>query len=404
MPNNDKNTNKNIDKKINKNSDRKNRPESLPFGCSSRITVSVIFCVLCAVIVFVVAKWDSLSPKGVSSWFNFSHTSSENFPVEFLGTNLLDKNLQLADNGLVYISDTSLVKLDAGGETVFSEQHSFTNPALKTCGENIIAYNIGGSNFRIMAGEEEKFHGTQGTAISDCDIAADGTFAVLSDQTGYLSQLSVFDADNNLIYSYSFNDCYAVSVSISSDSAMAVVGAVNTYNGEMFSRIYVLDFKKTEPLMTFNYENQILYEVDFLSDNSFAVITDSLLSVIDTDDFREHPHSFENKVLTSYCIKYDNGVYLSLARSDDGRDCTVLGVAPSGEESANFASGLRITSVDVFEDRIACLADNKLCLFNEYGDSLGDWDVDTDARSILLAGKKLSYILGVSEIRRLDLK
>lgn len=399
------NLNENVGKKVNKFADKKNdKTKILPFGCSSRIAVCIVFCILCCAAVFVAAKWDSISPEGFSSWFAFSGASSDDFPVDLAGTTVLENNIQCSGAGLIYVSDTSIVRLNSEGETLLSQQHNFINPHIKSSGDYAVTFNEGGGSYRIISQSEELYRGTQGSSISDCDITNSGIYAVISDQSGYLSKLSVFDSNNQLIYSYSFNDYYAISVALNDSGTKAVVGAVNTYNGEMISKVYLLDFTKTDPLNVFSYSNQIVYEVDFSSADSFAVITDSLVSVIDCGSFKEIPYSFDNKVLTSYAMSYDNGVYLSLSRSDDGRECSVVSLDKNGSEVNTFSTGLKITALNVYEDRIACLSESKMLVYNSYGDSFGEWDIGSDARNIILASKKYAYILGVSEIRRINLK
>lgn len=389
----------------NEHSRRKNKKSKLlPFGCSSRATICVAICLLCCMVVLFIAKWDDLSPSGIADWFAFSGTSADDFPVSISGSSILENNFQATNNGIVYLSDTSVVCLDAGGEKLFSDQHNFTNPMIKNHGTYSIAYNVGGSNFRIISEQGEVYRGTQGTSINDCDVTSSGIYSVISDQTGYLSMMAVYDGENNMIFSYSFNDYYAISVSLNEKGTMAAVGAVNSVDGEMVSKIYVLDFTKTEPASVFSYNDQIVYDVEFVDENNFAVVTDSLVSVIDTTKYKEVPYSFQSKVLTAYDISYGTGIVLSLSLSDDERDCSVVSLNTDGNEVGSFSTELKIFSVSLCSDKIAFLASDKLYLYNGYGDSFGEWSVGTDARRVILPQAKFAYILGVSEIRRVDLK
>lgn len=380
------------------------RKRPLPFGCSSRAAVCITICLICCIFVFVIARWDDFSPNGISEWFAFSGASADDFPVDITGNSILENNIQLSNNGLFYISDTSIIGLDSSGEEVYNAQHNFTNPLLKCNDAYSIAYNVGGSNFRIISDQTEIYRGTQGSFINDCDITSKGVYAVISDQTGYLSMLSVYDTDNNMIFSYSFNDYYAVSVSLNESGTMAAVGSVNSVDGEMVSRIYVLDFSKTEPVSVLTYNDQLVYSVKFVSEGKFAVITDSLVSVIDTSKQKEIPYSFGNKVLTAYDISYGNGIFISLSRSDDGRECSVISLDTDGNEVGSFATELKIFSLSAYADKIAFLSSDKLYIYNSYGDSFGQWEVGTDARKVILPQSKFAYILGVSEIRMVSLK
>lgn len=397
-------SNNNEQVKNNNKARSKKNNKSLPFGCSSRLTVCIVLCVLASLAVFFAAKWDVLSPSGITEWFTFSSVSDDDFPIDISGTSIIESNLQMNSTGLIYVSDTSIVDLNYDGSKNYSEQHNFTNPLMKTSDSYSIAYNAGGSNYRILSDTGELYRGTQGNSISDCDITAQGVYAVISDQTGYLSILSVYDKDNNLVFSYSFNDYYAISVSLNGTGTMAAVGAVNSVDGQLVSKVYVLDFSKTSPINIYTYNDQIVYDIDFVSENNFAIVTDSLVSVIDTNKNKETPYSYDTRVLTAYNISYDNGIVLSLSRSDDGRDCSIVSIDSDGHELESFSTELKIFSIDAREDKIAVLAANKLYLYNSYGDSFGEWEVGADAKSVILPQKDSAYILGVSEIRRVNLK
>lgn len=386
------------------NNKKRKRKSSLPFGCSSRLAVCAVFCVICCVVVFVVAKWEVLSPDGVAEWVNFSDSTKDSFDIKISGTSVLENNLQTVNNGLMYVSDTSVVRLNHDGEKIYSYQHNFTNPLMKCSNVYSIAFNEGGSDFRILSDKGEVYRGTQGNSITDCDINDIGVYGIISDQTGYLAKLSVYDKNNEFLFGYSFNDYYAISVSISNDGTKAAVGAVNTIDGQLVSQVYLLDFTRTEPLYVYTYNDQIVYEVKFIEEDRFAVVTDSLVSVIYTDSGKEIPYSYSTRVLTAYNVSYGNNIALSLSHSNDERDCSIVSVDTKGNEQGSFSTDLKVFSIDVKKDKIALLSSNMLYLYNSYGDSFGQWEVGTDAKSVIIPQEKTAYIIGVSEIRKISLK
>lgn len=359
---------------------------------------------MCCAAVAVIAKWDVLSPESLAQWVRFSDSSASDFECEISGTSVPEKNFCIFGSGVMYLSDTSVVQLSKNGEKDFLSQHSFTNPIIKSSEKYAVAFNEGGSDFRIFSDKKEEFRAEQGTSITDCSINDLGIYGIISDQTGYLSKLFVYNKNNELIYSYSFNDFYAVCVSISPDGAKAVVGAVNTVSGQMVSKIYLLDFMKTEPLYVFTYTDQIIYDAEFVDDDKCAVVTDSLLSVIYCDSGKEIPFSFSSKALTSYSLSFGEDIVLSLSHSGDMRDCEIVTIDTKGNEKGRFDTKLKVYSLDVCKDRIAVLSGSMLYLKNAYGDSFGEWDVGSDAKNVLIPQEKTAYILGVSQVRRMSLK
>ena len=388
--------------------DRKRRKSkkksSLPFGCSSRFAVCAVFCVLCCVSVLIVTKWDVFSPDGVAEWVSFSDSTKDSFNTNISGTSVLENNFQSVNNALMYVSDTSVVRLNHDGEKIYSYQHNFTNPLMKCSDIYTIAFNEGGADFRILSEKGEVYRGTQGTSITDCDINDTGTYGIISDQTGYLAKLSVYDRNNEFVFGYSFNDYYAVSVSINPEGTMAAVGAVNTVDGQLVSKIYLLDFTRTEPLYVYSYEDRMVYDVKFIEENKFAVVTDSHVSIIHTDSGKETAYSYNNRVLTAYNVSYGENIAVSLSRSDDERECIIVSLDTNCNELGNFSTGLKVFSIDVKKDKIALLSSDMLYLYNSYGDSFGKWEVGTDAKSVIIPREKTAYILGVSEIRKINIK
>lgn len=378
--------------------------ETLPFGCSSRFAVGAVFCVIACAAVFFAVKWDKLSPKGIAEWFNFSDSKQESFVGQISGTAVSERNFHSVDRGLIYVSDTSIVRLSHDGEKAYSFQHNFTNPMIKTSNTKSIAFNEGGSSFRILSAQGEVHRGVQGTAITDCDVNDSGFYCIISDQMGYLSKLSVYNSLNEYIYGFSFNDYYAVSVSLSEDGTMAAVGTVNTVDGQLISKIYLLSFTESEPLNIYTYKDSIVYEVKFIEEDRFVVVTDSLVSVVECGSGKELPYSYDNRVLTAYDVSFDENIVFSLSRSNDERDCMIVTLDKKGNEISSFSTDMKIFSIDVKNDKIAVLASNMLYQYNAYGDSFGSWEIGTDAKSVILPQEKTAYILGVSEIRKISLK
>ena len=367
---------------------------------AAKLLLVLVFCAICCLVVAVATNWDKLSPEGIEETVRFSGMAKEAFSKDISGTSVLEKNIINTDGGVLYISDTSVVKLDYNGEQIFSSQHSYTNPFVKGNGAYSIAYSVGSGSYKIFGTSSVLHSGEQGNSIADCDITSEGLYCIISDKTGYLSALYVYDKDNNFVYSYSFNALYAMSVSLNSEGTMAAVGGVNSVDGRMVSKVFLLDFTKKEPVYTFEYTDQIIYEVKFIENDRFVVVTDKMASVAECSNGREHPYLYNSKVLTAYDISYGNAIVLSLADFDDGRECSVVTLNPGGSEAGVFSTGLKIYSVSCRKDKIAVLSEDKLYLYNYYGDCFNSWEIGSDAKSVLLPQEKTAYILGVSEIRK----
>lgn len=383
---------------------RKKRNKTLPFGLRSRPAAAVAFILLLIIITAVVFNWNVISPSSISEKADFSDSKKEGASADIAGSSVYEKNFCELSSGLIYISDTSIIQLNHDCEKVYSEKHSFSDPAIRASNDYVIAFGEGSGSFRVIHDKHRVYEGVQGTSITDCDINDQGTYCILSDQTGFLSALSVYDKNNKFIYSYSFSDYYAVTVAISRDGQKVVVGAINSSDGRLVSKIYLLDVTKSDPIKIFTYEDQLVYQTEFISDSAFAVVTDVMTTVIKSDGSREVPYSYSNSMLTAYDMCYGSGVVLALSKSDDGRSCYVVELDEDGHEVSRFATDLKITALAAASDRTAVLSYGRLSMYGLYGDLLSDWEIGSDSKNILLPQNKTAYILGVSGITKMSLK
>ena len=367
----------------------------------NRITVAVIFILLFCTVVVLNMKWDKLSPDNLSNTIIQTSTAKEEFSDKISGTSVQEKNIIDTGVGVYYISDTSIIQLDYNGDKKFSAQHSYTNPVIKCSGNYAIAFGLGSEKYRVISPSYNVYNGTQGSSIIDCDINTKGTYCVMSDHKGYLSVITIYDSNNEFVYSYSFNNCYGLSCTINEKGTMAVVGTVNTIDGAMMTKVYLLDFSSDTPKAVLEYKDDIIYEVKFINDNSVAVVTDSALSVLDTSSSKSVTYSYDSKFLASYDLSYNGDIVLALSQSDDSRNCRIVILDQNGKEINSFITDCIIYSIDYKNDKIAILSDNTLYKYDTFGTCLGNWQIGHDAKNIVIINDKTSYILGVSELRKI---
>ena len=350
-----------------------NSPKNdLPFGCHTHITAAAAILAVVSIIVGIVLNWNNISPSNIKKQDEFADSHKEEATALLTGSTVLERNFQSTDRGVLYISDTSVIGLNHDCERILAEKHSFTNPMLRSSGKYAIAFNDGGGSFKVFSEDHKSFEGVKGTSITDCCVNENGDYAILSDQTGYLSCLTVYDKYNNFVYSYSFSDVYAITVTLSKNGKKAAVGTVNSQNGQFVSNVYLLDLTKRDPINVFTYQDQLIYEVSFISEERIAVITDTLASVIKSDGSKEIPYSYSSQILTAYDFCYDNCIVLSLSKSDDGRSCSVVTLNKDGGELGNFNTDLKILSLDAAPDRTAILSYGRLGIYNSYGNIFGE--------------------------------
>ena len=374
--------------------------------------------VLCSVIILVLllsvlifSNRDRLSFSSVKNWVEYgvlNKESEQKFPVSTEGDVINNGNFSRVQRDLVYASDTRFAILNNYGRTVYENSQAYLNPVLSRAADSDLSlvYNLGATGYSIYNLESTIFSGEAEDNIVVADISKSGTYALVTEKDGYLSKLYVYKEDNREkpYYAYSFADYYITSVSLDSDGNTALLTGLSAHEGNQISCVYVLDFNKEEPLVFKEFEDNIFYYADHLTNNNVCIIGESATYTFNmfTKAFKET--KYEGKTLTAFDVNTDTNTYaLSLSRSGDGRKCDIMVFTTQGKLRNTISTELMITSLSTYKNRVAALSDNNVYLFSKEGSELSITDAGLSPHAVVLYSTTDAYILGVSEIRRIDL-
>ena len=372
-----------------------------------RVNLAVIVVAVLFVIVFLYANSDRLSLHNISNFIRygiFNSDSDERFPIDIQGENITAGNFQRMGQDLCYASDTVIMTANNYGKRLSVTQHSFTSPILVTSSERSLVYSLGGTGYRIGSGDETVFSGNADNNITVADIVDCGYYALVTQSDGYLSKLYVYDDDNRKVFTYSFADYYITSVSLSSNGRRVVLSGLSAMNGEEISALYVLDITRESPLYLQEFEDNIIYDVQFLNDTYACAVGSNAACAINTRSGRFGSTSYEGRSLTAFTVNKDTDTFtLSLSRSGDGRNCDIWSFRANGSLADSFETDLRVISLSTYKGRVALLTTESVCLYNKNGGFVSEKDAGIDPRAIVLYTTADAYVLDTSSIRTLTL-
>ena len=95
---------------------------------------------------------------------------------------------------------------------------------------------------------------------------------------------------------------------------------------------------------------------------------------------------------------------LSLSPFEDGKSCELWNISQNGSVT-HTKTGLATVAVDIFGNKAAVLADNKVSVFDIKKEKLlNEYRVGLDSKGITFSDEKNIYVLGTSEISALKIK
>lgn len=369
---------------------------------SSKAKTAVVIMLVCLIFVVIATSWNYLAPDKLMNSIqkSLSGKVGEDFPTFILGTKISPGNFQYTGEYLTYVSDTALICLNKSAGMVVNRPISFSQPAIKTAGENILTYNIDGKGYQYDTTGETKIKNELDSAIIQGDIAENGTYGFITKSDGYLSRLVVFDSSGSQIYSYSFADYYATSLSINSNGTKAVVSTVTSANGDFKTAIYIIDFTREEPVAILEENETLIYSCNFMNNGAIAAIGDTQALMIKSNYSDVERYNYNGLTLTSLSFDDSVGGVLTLSPSSDGGNCHIVYLNKNGSVQKIADTEYKMNSVDLYGNKIAALCDGgKAVFFDSAGQETGSADAGLDGQSIAMYSESSVYILGVTEIR-----
>lgn len=346
-------------------------------------------------------------------YFNFgsitscigNNLSGEDFSISVSGMSVDSGNFRAFSKGLCYTTDTGFVYVDSQGEKVYSEQHGFARPIMKTSSDMAIVYDLDSTGFSIYSTVNEEYSSDAEDKILLADISADGSYALVTECNGYNAKLIAYSPEHQKKFAYSFSDYYITSMALSSNADSAVVTGISADEGVSVSAVYILDFTKEEPVAKHIIESEVIFDCDFLSNKSVCLVGSSGAYIINGSKFSEvTKKSYSQMTLTAYDINTDVGVVaLSLSRSGDGRNCSIEYVNSSGKTEKTIETDCAIISISTYKDRVAVSDTTTAYLYRYNGDLLKSYQIGSDCKQIRLHSTTGLYLLGLSEIAGITL-
>ena len=384
---------------------RYNEPE--PSNITGKFIKIFLILFLSVAAVIAVMNIDKLTPDNIAHWFQYDvlgKTDGDGYPISFTGSVVENGNFDLIKDVPVYCSDTTLAVLNNNAGKYQENQHSYASPVLSINGGYGIVYNTDATGYTIFDRDRQIYSSSSAKKIYSADVAANGIYALLTGSDDYLSKLTVYRTDNLEKYEYAFADYYVNTVSLNNNGTRAVLSGLSARNGEMISVIYILDFRQSSYLQKYEFDDVYIYAVKFLDSGNAVAVGDKTACFINVDEGQKTDIDYSSRILTTYTLRRDYGMLLSLSANPDGRDCNIITVKSDGELKDEIETRDKIISLDIRDENPAALFTDRIAVYNFNGKPLGAVSVPLDSKKICCFAKNKYYVLGKSRISMLEIE
>ena len=371
-----------------------------------KIIIGVVIALVAGLIVFAFANRDKLTPENLSVWWTYDvlGNAGKGYPVNIVGSEVKAGNFTENQNRIAYASDTSFVTLNSSGGEIANVQLRHSKPVMKTNENKFLIYGLGEKEYQILSFDKQLYTGEAQSIIYTGDIASNGVYCFVTEGDGFLSELYVYNSDNNRIFKYSFSEYYINSVALNNDGSGCVACGLSSDGGAIKTGVYVLDFGKEEPVNKYEIPDDVIIDSKYISGRRAALVGENASYVIKIGAEEYNTVSYEDKPMINYCFSPKTGSFaLALSKSGDGKNCLLVNYNDNGDKNYAVENEYGADSLSVLNGTIAVLDGNMIYAYNKSGDLKYSCDAGTGSSALILDSDKSAYVLSINQIRHVAL-
>lgn len=374
----------------------------------SFIVKLLVVIIACVSIIFIAASSFSnvtfSNVKGNIESVFLNSKKGEGYPYEC--SSLSPESTDMIGSYLAVVDDTSVVYLNKTAKEVLKFDTTYTNPAISISNGRAVVYNRGGSAF-VVTGQSGLLYDNNDTA----DVLKEGIITANIGKSGNLAfatwndeGTSMFTALNKKLgteFYYVFGSDRAFYVTLSDNGNYGACAAFGVENATYYSKIYIFDFDKTEPVKVVKYPGETLIRMDFLDNKTISVVTDvskRVITIADKEEKHTVDYSMHNLTSTDFDLSSKRS---AVCYAKYGSTLNVIcAFDKKGKETCRIEDVENVKEIRCTSKRIAVLTDDKILCYNYNGKLKSTMELTFNVDSLELDSSSGLYVFSGSNIYR----
>ncbi len=321
--------------------------------------------IVLAIISAVVLALEFLIPAGLYETA-ISYTAmlgSGEYPIDFDSSNT--DNAVLKSNYYYVLTDNDVKAVTNNGRVIYSYNHGFENPVIKTSQTRALVFDQGGNNALILTLHNNVSVIDSENEIINAAIGDDGTYALVTTADSYVAQVSVYKKNDKLIYEWLSSSDMINNVAVSPSGKKIAISTLKTNVSGFDSSLMILNFKSDGAEFRKEYKGEIIYSLSNVSSRGVSVMTANTFNFIKWSDFKlsEYKNDYNLQMLR----ESKDGILLLYNRENDKTDNRIVMMSKKGEVKCEFNFNGIITDLAFRNNHIYCISDTKAYIIDNQG-------------------------------------
>ncbi len=363
------------------------KKERLKKNIIYRLKRTTVYTILAIVIIasifiwFIALNYDFLGKIRCNT---ASMATGKGFPIMLEDSNV--SKLISVKNDVAVVTKTATYMYNKNGARLYTDVNDYVTPIVKTAGYNLLTYDFGAYEFKITNNIGKVYEETRQYKIYDCDITANGYYAIAELPMGSLAQVTVYDNSNKDIYSWKSSLGYVTDVSFNINGDMLSVVDINTDDGYMSSDITLHNIRKNVDPIYINLEKELVLSVCWTTENTLQIITDKNIRIYDKNgESRFVTKAPDN--MNTYLNDENGGVYIASYNKYTNPSTTIFAYDKLLKVSGQKTLNEKVKEIVKDDDKLLFLTDTSTFLSNPFLSEMNKRDYG-NVTKIILDGNK----------------
>ena len=177
-------------------------------------------------------------------------------------------------SGLAVASGDTYSFVSGLGDSSYSIQLRYNDPAIRVSEDYVLLYDRNGTGLCVANGYAEYLNTHTDSPILTASMNQNGDFALVTDQNGYRSAVTVYDSRQRLLCQWLTSQYYVMAASVSPDGQHFAALCLGQNGMELTTRVLYFDIGKEAPVWTVELGERQVYSMTHDKSGGLVIVCD----------------------------------------------------------------------------------------------------------------------------------
>lgn len=269
-------------------------------------------------------------------------------------------------SGLAICDNGNLTIELPGSYTQMETEMSYADPVLRASDRYLLTFDRGANRFTVSNTLSQLFTHSTRSSISSADIANNGNVAVVTDEAGYKSAVTVYNIDNEQLYKWSSSDYYIMSAALSPDGSRLALFCFQQDGLTLTSKLFFTDISSNAaPEKSVDMNGSLCAGLTFLGRSTVCAVCDNGVYVVSRSGNIRYSQTYSSDDLIAFDMSsHDNVALCTTSYSQEGRAEITLVNSHGISTRTPLVLTEEPDSISYYDGRLAVLTGDTVTFYN----------------------------------------